>query len=216
MSQRWIVFGLAACLVVGGCGKKDEGLVDPMTESADESPAGQTGEKERAQPDAGTGDAQNRVNLNTANAGTLNTVPGIGEKMADDIIAYREEHGKFKDVEELKGNIKGIGEKTFDKMKDYLTVEGGISQGSVEVAGAAAGSGKKSSKKKAPAGKVNINTATAEELAEVPGIGPKMADAIVAYRQDKGKFTSVEELKGNIKGIGEKTFEKMKDYLTVK
>ena len=62
--------------------------------------------------------------------------------------------------------------------------------------------------------KVNINTATIEQLQTLPGIGPAMAKSIVDYRSKVGKFTKPEELI-NVKGIGEKKYQKMKDRLIV-
>ncbi len=61
------------------------------------------------------------INLNTATLEQLETLPGIGPSKAEDIIAYREEHQGFKTIEELK-NVKGIGDATFDKLKDKITV----------------------------------------------------------------------------------------------
>lgn len=63
-------------------------------------------------------------------------------------------------------------------------------------------------------GKVNINSASAEQLSLLPGIGQVKAKAIVTYRQEHGKFTSPDELI-NVKGIGEKTLEKILPYLIV-
>ncbi|MBI4682265.1 MAG: helix-hairpin-helix domain-containing protein [Nitrospirae bacterium] len=60
--------------------------------------------------------------------------------------------------------------------------------------------------------KIDINKATVNELAKLPGIGKKKAEAIVAYRNEKGKFNSVDDLK-KIDGIGAKTFEKIKEHL---
>jgi len=51
-------------------------------------------------------------------------------------------------------------------------------------------------------------------LQEIPGIGPATAEKILAYRETNGKFKTVEEIK-NVSGIGEKTFEKMKDKITI-
>ena len=62
------------------------------------------------------------------------------------------------------------------------------------------------------AAKININTADAVQLSSVPGIGPKTADAIMAYRNDNGKFKSVDDLL-NIKGIGSKKLEKMRPFV---
>jgi competence protein ComEA len=70
-------------------------------------------------------------------------------------------------------------------------------------------------KEKAPSTeKVNLNTATAEQLQTLPGVGPAMAKNILEYRAKVGKFTKVEELI-NVKGIGEKRFQRMKDRLTL-
>ena len=63
-------------------------------------------------------------------------------------------------------------------------------------------------------GKININTANAGELQSLEGIGPKKATAIVAYRELKGPFEKIEDLKDTI-GIGDKVFEKIKDLITV-
>jgi len=68
--------------------------------------------------------------------------------------------------------------------------------------------------KPAPAGKVNINTATVEQLTTLPGVGPKLAARIVEHRQKAGGFKSAQELM-NVRGIGEKNFEKIQGYLTV-
>lgn len=61
---------------------------------------------------------------------------------------------------------------------------------------------------------ININTATVEQLETVKGFGPKTASAIVAYRDAHGDFKAVSDLV-NVKGIGEKTLERVRDALTV-
>src|SRR2546425_6648453 len=68
--------------------------------------------------------------------------------------------------------------------------------------------------KPAPVGKVNINTAAVEQLTSLPGVGPKLAARIVEHRQKAGAFKSAQELM-NVKGIGEKNFEKIQGYLTL-
>ncbi|MGV3467329.1 MAG: helix-hairpin-helix domain-containing protein [Heyndrickxia sp.] len=62
--------------------------------------------------------------------------------------------------------------------------------------------------------KVNINTADLEQLQTLTGIGPSKASAIIEYREKNGGFKKVEDLT-NITGIGEKTFEKLRDSITV-
>lgn len=64
-------------------------------------------------------------------------------------------------------------------------------------------------------GKINLNTATAEQLMELPGIGEAKAVSILEYRAKAGKFTGIEELM-NVSGIGEAMFEKIKDKIVVK
>lgn len=66
----------------------------------------------------------------------------------------------------------------------------------------------------ASAGVVNINTASADELEALPGIGAKTAALIVEYRRKNGPFKKVEELM-NIRGVGEKSFLKLKPQITV-
>jgi len=68
--------------------------------------------------------------------------------------------------------------------------------------------------KPTPAGKVNINTATVEQLTTLPGVGPKLAARIVEYRQKSGSFRTTQDLL-NVKGIGEKNFAKMGSWLSV-
>lgn len=62
--------------------------------------------------------------------------------------------------------------------------------------------------------KINLNTATQAQLDEVKGIGPKLSAAIVAYREAHHGFKSVDELK-DVKGIGDKSFLKLKDHFVV-
>ena len=62
-----------------------------------------------------------KVNINTANQAELERINGVGPVLAEEIIAYRVSHGKFKTIDELK-NVKGIGENSYLKLKDQVTV----------------------------------------------------------------------------------------------
>ena len=67
---------------------------------------------------------------------------------------------------------------------------------------------------KPAAGAVNLNTATEEQLQDVPGIGPALAKRIVEFRKQNGGFKTVEDLL-KVRGIGEKSFEKLRAHVTV-
>jgi competence protein ComEA len=68
--------------------------------------------------------------------------------------------------------------------------------------------------KPVPTGKVNVNTATAEQLTALPGVGPKLATRIVEHRQKEGAFHSMQDLL-NVKGIGEKNLAKIQGYVSL-
>ena len=61
------------------------------------------------------------ISINTATKEELMTLPGVGESKANTIIAYREEHGAFKEIEDIM-NVSGIGESAFEKIKDKITI----------------------------------------------------------------------------------------------
>ena len=77
--------------------------------------------------------------------------------------------------------------------------------------GAASDKGGKTSQKD---GKINLNTATSEQLQTISGIGAKRAEDIIAYRESHGGFQSVDDLK-NVSGIGDKTLEKIRESIYV-
>lgn len=63
--------------------------------------------------------------------------------------------------------------------------------------------------------KININKAKEAELETIPGIGPSTALKIINYRNENGKFKSIEDIK-NVSGIGDSKYEKIKEYITIK
>ena len=163
---------------------------------------------------AGSGLSQTtsgKININTATAEQLTALDGIGETKAAAIVAYRSEHGGFSSVDELL-NVKGIGEKLLEGIRADITVSGfGLSTQPEEANSASvAGSGLS----QATSGKLDINTATAEQLTTLDGIGETKAAAIIAYRNEHGGFSSVDELL-NVKGIGEKTLQNIRKFITV-
>ena len=79
---------------------------------------------------------------------------------------------------------------------------------------AAAQDSDRSAMKSGPAGPVNLNTATAAQLESLPGIGARTAALIVEYRQKNGGFKKIEDLM-NVRGVGEKSFLRLKPLITV-
>ena len=77
--------------------------------------------QEADRPSAGKGTASTPVNLNTATAAQLEALPGIGARTAALIVDYRQKNGGFKKIEELM-NVRGVGEKSFLKLKPLITV----------------------------------------------------------------------------------------------
>ncbi|MFA5867503.1 MAG: helix-hairpin-helix domain-containing protein [Actinomycetota bacterium] len=71
---------------------------------------------------AGQKDDSGRININTANAAALDTIPGIGPTLAGRIIDHRQKRNGFTDINQL-GEVEGIGPKTFAKIKPYIYVE---------------------------------------------------------------------------------------------
>jgi competence protein ComEA len=178
-------------------------------------------------------------NIPTAAAKTgekLSSIPHTNQ--ADSTVCYVDVKGEVKhpgvykaelnnrvqDVVGLAGGFKSsadvnqinLAEKLHDEMVIYIpkkgerTLEAGTSgmpsAGSSQLTQTNGGSSQ---------AKVNINTATAEELQKIPGVGPSKANAIIDYRTQNGLFKQEEDLK-NVKGIGDKTYEKLADFITVK
>ena len=75
-------------------------------------------------PTAGNTGSENteKINLNTATVADLTTISGIGEKRANDILAYRDSQGGFSSVDDL-NNVSGIGDKTLENIRPYVTVD---------------------------------------------------------------------------------------------
>ena len=83
-----------------------------------ETPAsGSVGQEALPQGESNT----DKISLNQATKEELKQLPSIGDKRADDIIAYRESHGGFKKIEDLK-EVGGIGDKTYEKLKDKVSL----------------------------------------------------------------------------------------------
>lgn len=155
------------------------------------------------------GAAKAPLDINTAKAGELARLKGVGPAVAKKIVANR----PYNSLQEL--SKAGLTPEQIEALKPHLTVgaPSGIPPAAAapeaQPQGAPAKKGK-GPEKLAPGQKVNLNTASQKELEKLPGIGPKKAQAIIAGRP----YKSIKDLM-KVKGIKKRTFEKLKDYLTV-
>jgi competence protein ComEA len=149
-----------------------------------------------------------RVDLNEARRAELLQLPGVGPNLADRIEEYRRSHGGFRSVDELR-KVPGIGPATMEKLRPLVCVRNFGTQPMPAVA-KSGGAAKKVASLKSP---VDVNNASLTELQTLPGIGPKLSQRIVDERERKA-FVSVEDLR-RVPGIGVKTLEKLKPYVTV-
>lgn len=172
------------------------------------------------------------VDVNTADATALETLPGIGPGKAEAILAYRQEHGPFKSLEDLDA-VNGIGPSTLANIKDMVSfgaapaAQAGTPIAPVKGEMALAPKPAKESAKATPAPEsapaassaggcpVNINTADASGLQHLPGVGATKAAAILAYRTDHGAFAACSGLDA-VNGIGPATLAGLTDCCVVK
>lgn len=197
-------------------GWRRERLVLHRAETAVPGDAERPGKSPVARADA-------RLDINRASAEELELLPGIGRVRAEAIVRYRNEHGPFQSLEEL-GNVAGIGGKTLENLRAYLRP--------IESSPVAATSPTRRTPevRRAPpprrrppgppspavanGGKINLNTATVEQLDSLWGVGPVLAKRIVEYRLRHGPFRRIEDIQ-KVRGIGPAVFSRNRHRLTV-
>ena len=100
-------------------------------------------------------------------------------------------------------------------MRAMRVLSAAVLLGMLAVTGtAAAPEGTKAAPAAVRSGAVDVNSASEEELQDVPGIGPSLAKKIVDFRKENGPFKTVDDLL-KVRGIGEKSLEKLRPHLTV-
>lgn len=98
---------------------------------------------------------------------------------------------------------------TSDNADNYVTKESGVEAANIDDTTKVNSNSQSSNKK------ININKATESELESLPGIGPATAQKIINYRNEKGKFNNIEDIK-NVSGIGDSKYNNIKDLISIK
>ena len=129
-----------------------------------------------------------KVDVNTADTTAFIALPGIGSKLAQRIITFREKLGGFYSVEQV-GETFGLSDSTFQLIRPSLVL------GPVEVK------------------RLDINIATVDELRQHPYVRWALANAIVKYREAHGRFNSVDDLQ-TVSILNPEIFSKLRAYLT--
>ena len=201
---------------------------DPLSGSGD--PAGNAGNA--AGGNSADGDQAGDITMGTAETRALDTdgvlYVDIGGAVRQPMLAELPQGSRIQDAIDAAGGLTKKADLTnvnraqllTDGEKVYIPRKGESSGGSAAGAGGGSGSGAAASGGMAAnaagisGGKININTADEVLLQQITGVGPVTARKIVDYRDQNGQFSAIEELK-NVSGIGDKTFEKMRDDVTI-
>jgi comEA protein len=176
-----------------------------------------------------------KININAATADEIEGLPGIGENTARSIVLYRKSNGSLKSMEDL-GNINGIDPKIMLLLEsriyfgEYDDAKNEISEKPPSEDDLEARHDIAKPKEKVPEepsasppepkvsdsgcgpGKININSASADELETLPKIGPATAENIIKYRNEHGRFKDVDALT-DVKRIGPKTLDAIREMI---
>ena len=137
-----------------------------------------------------------KLNLNRTDLKSIRALPGMTAPLAQRIYDFVKQRGQIKDMRELL-EIKGFTKKRLRQLENYATAVGGHS-------GQAAWGDK-----------LNLNFATVDDIKALPGVGKRMAERIVDFRNRNGGFFSLADLK-EVPGLTEKTIKKFIDKVEVK
>jgi competence protein ComEA len=170
------------------------------------------------------------LDLNRATAPDLDALPGIGPALAQRIVDYRQAHGPFKNIEDLR-EVSGIGPQNLEKLKPYLGLgspeaiappdwKAAMTDGKSvpgthleNQEGRLPGS-KSDLQPKTPGRVIDPNLSSQAELETLPGIGPVLAQRIIDYRRAHGPYKKIADLR-KVSGIGAKKLEKVRPYVAI-
>lgn len=217
-----IGFAVGLCLLAAGCGKNKNAFIvaSEMTEAAAEDAAEdaeadsmkeepkETFRQQHTEQETGLSEPEVYVYV----CGAVQS-PGVyilqGVPRICDAI---EAAGGF--CENAAQDYWNMAEKLADGQMIYIPTEEEARERNWDVLEQKASSENATDEADNSSGKVNLNTASKEQLMTIPGIGESKADSIISYREKNGAFSNIEEVM-NISGIKDGLFEKMKEYITV-
>ncbi|HYW08232.1 MAG TPA: ComEA family DNA-binding protein [Longimicrobium sp.] len=207
--QERLALGVAALLLAVGAGARTLRPAPPAPRWAEPAAAASDSVTVRRLT-AATGDSVARkaerdrplaagelIDPNTAPADALQRLPRVGPALAERIVAWRAAHGRFGSLAGL-DSVPGVGPSLLTGMAKHVTLAAGPAS-PLAVASRAGAS----------VGLVDINVAGAAELDALPGIGPALAGRIVAYRQEHGRFGTLDDL-ARVPGIGPAAVAKLR------
>lgn len=129
------------------------------------------------------------IDINIADTSAFISLPGVGSKLAARIVNFRDNLGGFYSIEQV-GETYGVPDSTFQKIKQWLKLD----NPSVK--------------------KININTATVDELKAHPYIKYSLANPIVAFRDEHGAFSKIDDVK-KVMAVTDEIYRKIAPYLTI-
>ena len=158
------------------------------------------------------------INLNDADHAQLLQLPGVGESLAQRIETYRAKQHGFRAVEELR-RVPGVGPALMEKLRPFVYVDPDVSDEESDPAGTSPIQTSKprldsKTKAKLLTKRIDINRAAAADLRRLPGIGPVLADRILAVRA-KQPFRTVDDLR-RVKGIGPQKLMMLRPHVVVR
>lgn len=129
------------------------------------------------------------IDINLADTTAFIALPGIGSKLANRIVNFREKLGGFYSISQVAETF-GLADSVFQKIKSYLRLENAVVR------------------------RININTATVDELKTHPYIRYAIGNVIVAFRNEHGRFKSIEDVL-KIHTVTQEVYNKIKPYLEI-
>jgi len=157
---------------------------------------------------------EHQIDLNRASKTELLQLPGVGPARADQILAYRQLHGRFDHPDQLK-NVTGIGDVTFQRLRPYFEVNSAGDDEPLVLSRkpVAPQTPVYNSVKLLPDRPIDLNRAELSDLMRLPGIGKTLAQRIIDERQKK-PFEKVDEL-DRVSGIGLEKLKAVRPYVVI-